>query len=61
MLYVQKNGETINHLMLHCKVIWPLWEDVFRWLELTWVMLAIVVELLASWISLGNISQITIV
>lgn len=49
------SGETVDHLLLHYEVARTLWEDVFRLLELSWVMPATMVELLVSWTNLGGI------
>lgn len=50
-----KSEESIDHLLLHCKVTRDLWESVFRLFEIEWVLLFWVAELLASWIGqFGN-------
>lgn len=57
----KKSGEAVDHLLLHCEIARTLWEDVFRRLELSWVMIATMIELLASWTNLGSIPHITTV
>lgn len=61
MLDVQKSGETVGHLLLHCEVARASWEDVFKRLELALVMPTTVLELLASWANLSSIPQIIVV
>lgn len=55
----KKGREIVNHLLLHCEVASTLWEDIFRWIELAWVMPATMVEFLAYWVNLWGIPQIS--
>ena len=41
------DGETIDHLFLHCKVAKEMWDTVFNLFGLTWVMPKRVVDLLS--------------
>jgi hypothetical protein len=42
----KEDGETIDHLFLHCKVARELWNSVFNLFGMAWVMPRKVVELL---------------
>ena len=54
----KKAGETVDHLLLHCETARSLWCEIFSRVGLSWVMLASVVGLLASWVMPGGTSQI---
>ena len=55
----KEDGETIDHLFLHCKVAWELWNSVFNLFGMAWVMPGKVVELLLCWQgSLGHHREI---
>ena len=41
------NGESVDHLMLHCPIISDLWSMIFSLFGVFWVMPKSVVELLA--------------
>ena len=43
------NGESVDHLFLHCPVAMDMWAMVFRLAGVNWVMLQFVVGLLACW------------
>ena len=45
----KEDGETIDHLFLHCKVARELWNSVFNLFGVAWVMPRKVVELLWCW------------
>ena len=45
----KEDGESINHLFLHCKVANELWKLVFSMFAIWWVMPCHVVDLLACW------------
>jgi hypothetical protein len=45
----KKNGESIDHLLLHCEVARDLWSYVLILFGVEWVMLRTVLELLNSW------------
>ncbi|KAG2674363.1 hypothetical protein I3760_13G130500 [Carya illinoinensis] len=57
----KQSGETLDHLLLHCDIVRALWVEVFSRVELAWVMSATVVDLLACWLNLGGIPQISAV
>ena len=43
------NGESVDHLFLHCPVVMDLWSMVFGKFGVSWVMLQSIVGLLACW------------
>jgi hypothetical protein len=45
----KKNGESVDHLLLHCEVASALWHFIFSWFGLHWVMPGRVKDLYASW------------
>ncbi|KAF5446588.1 hypothetical protein F2P56_032204, partial [Juglans regia] len=45
----KRSGESVEHLLLHCETTRALWVEVFSRIELSFVMPATVVDLLASW------------
>jgi hypothetical protein len=45
----KKNGESIDHLLLHCKVAHDLWSYILILFGVEWVMQRTVLELLTSW------------
>ena len=50
MLYVYKrDGETTDHLLLHCPVAREMRNMVFSLFEIKWVISRGVVELLVNW------------
>jgi hypothetical protein len=50
----KKNGESMDHLLLHCEIACALWNTIFSNVGLTWVMLRRVVDLFACWRVLGG-------
>uniref|UniRef100_A0A2N9EY67 Anaphase-promoting complex subunit 5 n=1 Tax=Fagus sylvatica TaxID=28930 RepID=A0A2N9EY67_FAGSY len=48
-LYGREDGETIDHLFLHCRVARELWDNVLSLFGMDWVMPRRVVDLLACW------------
>jgi hypothetical protein len=47
----KKDGESIDHLLLHCKVAHALWCNIFSRLDLSWFMFSSVLDLCACWYS----------
>ena len=43
------DGETVDHLLLHCKFTHALWSEVFLMFSIQWVMPRTVVSLLCAW------------
>ena len=43
------NGESVDHLFLHCPVAMDMWAMMFGLFGVSWVMLQFVVGLLACW------------
>jgi hypothetical protein len=50
----ESDGETVDHLLLHCGVVNALWNVIFSRFGLCWVMLSSVKELFACWWSGGR-------
>ena len=45
----KSNGESVNHLLLHCSVAQELWSLIFALFGIAWVMPRGVVDLLSCW------------
>ena len=45
----KRNGELVDHLLIHCSIAFDLWSMVFTLFGIHWVMPKTVVELLACW------------
>jgi hypothetical protein len=45
----KKNGDTMDHLLLHCEVACVLWNTIFSRFSLSWVMPRQVGDLFACW------------
>ena len=43
------NGETVDHLLLHCDKAYWLWSLVFRYFGISWVLLRSVADTLFGW------------
>jgi hypothetical protein len=56
----KSDGETIDHLFLHCEIARSLWYAIFNRFGLSWVMLSKVADLFACWWS-GGRSQSAVV
>jgi hypothetical protein len=50
----KKNGESMNHLLLHCEVVCELWSYIFTLFGIEWVMPRTVLELFTSWGASGG-------
>jgi len=54
------NGESVDHILLHCEVARALWNTIFSRFSLFWVMPFRVVDLFACWWT-GGCSQSAVV
>ncbi|KAG2729847.1 hypothetical protein I3760_01G267900 [Carya illinoinensis] len=54
----RNNGETVDHLLLHCKFASEIWNLFFNRMGIVWVMPCRAVELLASWRGITGTPQI---
>lgn len=43
------NGESVDHLFLHCPMARSLWTFVFRSFDINWVLPKSVVDLMSGW------------
>jgi hypothetical protein len=50
----KKNGESVDHLLLHCEVATYLWHSVFTLFGMEWVMPEKVIDLFACWNQVGG-------
>jgi hypothetical protein len=50
----KKNGESVNHLILHCEVAFAIWNVLFNQFKLFWVMPRRVVDLFVCWWTVDN-------
>ncbi|XP_042954850.1 uncharacterized protein LOC122291257 [Carya illinoinensis] len=56
----KKNGETVDHLLLHCEVPRALWDGIFGRTGLAWAMPLRVVDLLACRKGLHGCTQVDV-
>jgi hypothetical protein len=45
----KRSGESVNHLLLHCRVVREVWNFSLRSFGVSWVFPETVSELLSSW------------
>jgi exonuclease III len=50
----KKNGESVDHLLLHCEVATYLWHSVFTLFGMEWVMPEKVIDLFSCWNQVGG-------
>jgi hypothetical protein len=56
----ESDGESVDHLLLHCGAASALWNAFFAWFGLCWVMASSVKEVFASWWLGGHTRSIVI-
>jgi hypothetical protein len=56
----KRNGEHVDHLLLHCEVVYAVWNAIFSHFGMPWVMPNRVVDLFACW-WMGNRSQSAVI
>lgn len=54
----KKNRESIDHLLLHYKVTRVLRDEIFQMVDVAWVMLMRVVDLLGCWRKMQGCHQV---
>ena len=57
----RKNGESVDHLLLHCEVAKVLWDEIFQRVDAAWVMPMRVVDLLGCWRKMQGCHQVAMV
>jgi len=50
----KRNGETVDHMLFHCEVVYANWMVIFSHFGLSWVMPRNEVDLYASWRTSGS-------
>jgi hypothetical protein len=50
----KKNGESVDHLLIHCEMATYLWHYVFALFGMEWVMPQKVIDLFACWSQMGG-------
>ncbi|KAG2697914.1 hypothetical protein I3760_07G127600 [Carya illinoinensis] len=45
----KKNGESVDHLVLHCEVTREPWDEIFHRVDVAWVLPSRVVDFLGCW------------
>jgi hypothetical protein len=48
------NGESVDHLLLYCDVVYAIWSACFSCFGMSWVMPRNVINLLNCWWSYGR-------
>jgi hypothetical protein len=54
------NGESVDHLLLHCEVARVLWNAIFSRFSLSWIMPLRVVDLFACWWTGGRSRSVVV-
>jgi hypothetical protein len=54
--FYEQHSETVSHILLHCQVVWKLWNKIVAWRGLSWVMSYGLDDLQCQWLGLlqGN-------
>jgi len=56
----KKNGESVDHCLLHCEVVGTLWDVFFNRFWLSWVMPRRVVDLYACWLTVRSAQSVAV-
>jgi hypothetical protein len=56
----KRNGELVDHLLLHCDVAYPLWSALFARFGMSWVIPRKVFDLITCWWTFGRPMSATI-
>jgi hypothetical protein len=56
----KRDGESVDHILLHCDVASALWNNIFSRFGISWVMPRRVIDLLAGWWKSGRPQSATI-
>lgn len=55
-VFCKSELESLNHVLLHCSMIWRIWANIVHWWNFSWVIPGSVEELLHWWSS-ANIKK----
>ncbi|GMP39669.1 hypothetical protein CsSME_00010408 [Camellia sinensis var. sinensis] len=50
-VFCKNEVETVNHVLLHCPLVWKVWAGILNWWDVCWVMSGSVEALLQWWAS----------
>jgi hypothetical protein len=56
----KRNGESVDHLLLHCEVACAIWNVFLRRFGLSWVMPRRVVDLYGCWWTADNTRSVAL-
>lgn len=48
-VFCRTEEETINHVLLHCPLVWKAWAGILNWCDVCWVIPGLVEALLHWW------------
>lgn len=48
-VFCQKESKSVNHVLLHCPLIWRVWSRIIRWWDMWWVIPGSIEALLHWW------------
>jgi hypothetical protein len=52
--FCKRDGEYVDHLLLHCDMTYALWTNIFNCFGMSWVMPRRVIDLFACWWKSGR-------
>jgi hypothetical protein len=55
----KRDGESVDHVLLHCDVAFALWNNIFSRFGISWVMPRSVLDLVACWWKSGRSRSVT--